>query len=301
MKRGMMWVGALVVGMLVLLGSVVAFGVVAADRKASRQIAVSIPPIARYDDAIHLARGSHLYASRGCAECHGADGAGGECIKDPSGLRVVAPNLTPGEQSAVGTYSAVDWVRSIRHGVAPSGRPLLIMPSEDYARLGDEDMASLVSFLQTLPPRSGPVRDIEMPLIMRVLYGFDVIEDAAQKINHTLAAPVPPPRVADATYGAYVAQTCVGCHGPGFSGGQVPSGAPSWPPAANLTPGEGSVMGCYATVADFRSMLRTGMRPNGTEIHPAMPFASLRQLDDLEVEALYAFLQTLAPRPHGQR
>jgi mono/diheme cytochrome c family protein len=301
MKRGMMWAGALFVGVLVVLGGVLIFGVLAADRKASRHVALNIPPVALYDDAAHLERGSHLYASRRCAECHGAEGAGGECIKDPSGLRVVAPNLTRGGQSAVRTYAAEDWVRTIRHGVAPDGRPLLIMPSEDYARLGDEDMASLVSFLQRLPSRNGPARAIDMPLIMRALYGLDVIEDAAQKINHTLPPPVPPPRAPDVTYGAYVAQTCVGCHGPGFSGGHVPSGAPSWPPAANLTPGEGSVMGCYTNLVDFRSMLRTGMRPNGTEIHPAMPFASLKQLDDLEVEALHAFLQTLTPRAHGQR
>nr|WP_229256454.1 c-type cytochrome [Duganella lactea] len=100
-------------------------------------------------------------------------------------------------------------------------------------------------------------------------------------------------------HGAYVANACIGCHGAQLSGGKIASGAPDWPPAANLTPGEGSVMARYPTAAAFRDMLRTGLRPDGSRVSPAMPFASLREMNDVDIEALYAYLKTLKPRAAG--
>ncbi|WP_229256438.1 hypothetical protein [Duganella lactea] len=43
-----------------------------------------------------------------------------------------------------------DWVRTLRHGVKPDGRPVQFMPSEDYNRLSDADTASLILYLQQL-------------------------------------------------------------------------------------------------------------------------------------------------------
>lgn len=56
-------------------------------------------------------------------------------------------------------------MRSIRHGLAPSGRPLRLMPSEDYNRLTDDDLAAVVAWVRQLPPASGNLRPtIELPL-----------------------------------------------------------------------------------------------------------------------------------------
>jgi mono/diheme cytochrome c family protein len=98
-----------------------------------------------------------------------------------------------------------------------------------------------------------------------------------------------------------VANTCIGCHGPGLGGGKVPGGPPQWPAAANLTPGKGSVMPNYPTVAPFRAMLRTGLRPDGSAVNRAMPFESLREMNDTDVDALYLFLKTVPPRDAGTR
>jgi cytochrome c553 len=93
---------------------------------------------------------------------------------------------------------------------------------------------------------------------------------------------------------------CIGCHGEHFSGGRVPGGPPDWPPAANLTPGEGSVMGRYPGVTQFAAMLRTGKRPDGSGV-AVMPFESLSKLTDEDVQAVYEFLKTLPARPAGGR
>ena len=71
-------------------------------------------------------------------ECHGADGAGHVVVDDKeSGFFVRAPNITAGGASPTRGYTDTDWVRTIRHGVKPSGEPLLVMPSEDYTRMTD--------------------------------------------------------------------------------------------------------------------------------------------------------------------
>jgi cytochrome c5 len=102
-------------------------------------------------------------------------------------------------------------------------------------------------------------------------------------------------------HGAYVAQLCKGCHGETYSGGPIPGGPPHWPPAANLTPGEGTAMKRYDTLAKFAAMLRTGKRPDGSDVDRAMPFETLRALNETDVEALYAYLGTLPPRTLGRR
>jgi cytochrome c553 len=46
-------------------------------------------------------------------------------------------------------------------------------------------------------------------------------------------------------------------------------------------------------------MLRTGRRPDGKPISPVMPFGSLRQMNDTDMRALYAYLKTMPPRAAG--
>jgi mono/diheme cytochrome c family protein len=94
---------------------------------------------------------------------------------------------------------------------------------------------------------------------------------------------------------------CMGCHGPGLSGGKIPGGPPDWPAAANLTPGNGSAMPRYADAAAFTTMLRTGVRPDGTPISRVMPFGSLKALSDTDAAAVYLFLKSVPAKAAGNR
>jgi mono/diheme cytochrome c family protein len=286
---------------LVGLGATaVGTGSLLADRKMQRNVTVPVRTVALLDDEKVLTHGRYLFESRGCTECHGQDGAGRKFI-DSGGLLARAPNITRGKHSAVLQYSVEDWDRTVRHGVDRAGRPLMIMPSEDYCRLTDEDFSALISYVRTLPPVDGEPRQLVLPPMVKTLYAFGAIEDAAEKIDHAL--PPPQSMVARPTkeYGAYVVNMCVGCHGPGLSGGSIPGGPPDWPAAANLTPGEESAMRHYPSLDRFKAMFRSGKRPDGTAVNAVMPFAMLKVMNDTEVEALYLHLKTLAPRPHGQR
>ena len=113
---------AIALTVLVLLAAATAaLGVHLADRKAHRKVDVQVRPIAWREDAQSLERGRYLFQSRGCTDCHGANGAGHLFVDDGKGLRIKGPNLTSGPGGVVAAYRPDDWVRAIRHGLAPGG------------------------------------------------------------------------------------------------------------------------------------------------------------------------------------
>ena len=300
MRRWVKWTVGGAGGLVALAAAAVLLGVQLAAHKSHRQIKLPIQPVAFPGGAAAVERGKYFFNSRGCMDCHGANGAGREFINDGKGLRLAGPNISPGPGNVVAHYTPEDWVRTLRHGVKPDGRPLFIMPSEDYNRFTDADLGALVAYVKSLPPAAGQAAVLDLSLPVKVLYGFDVILDAAQKIDHTLAPAQAVAEGVTAAHGAYVANMCISCHGPGLSGGKIPGTPPDWAPAANLTPGTGSVMTRYRDAGQFVAMLRSGKRPDGSAVS-VMPFDSLRELSEVDAQALYAYLKTVPARPFGQR
>lgn len=277
-------------GIAVLVGGAAAFGQFASAHKMNRIIALNPAPIAIPSDDAALARGKYLYESRGCTDCHARDGVGRTFIDDGT-LLVRGPNITLG--GPTGSYSAADWVRSIRHGVAPSSKPLLIMPSEDYARMTDADLGAMVAYIRSLPVQAGDGRELRLPLPVRFAYAIGAVRDAAEKIDHSLPPAQPAAEGDVLATGAYAAQMCQGCHAESFTGGKIPGAPPDWPAAANLTPVPGGAMQSYRDSAAFAAMMRSGKRPDGSEIK-VMPFESLAELNDTELAAMYAYFRSLA-------
>ena len=301
MKR-LLKVSAIALGILALAAAAaLAIAVTLGTRKAERTLEIKVVPVPFTSDPAALKLGKYLYETRGCAECHGSDGRGIVFLDTPEGLYVKTPDITKGPGGVVAEYTEGDWVRAIRHGVNPKGHPLFLMPSEDYNRLADADFAALVGYVRSLAPVAGTGATIRMPIIVKALYGVGIIRDAAEKIDHRIAPSQPVAVAVNADYGAYVTNMCMGCHGSTLAGGTIDGAPPDWPPAANLTPGPGSVMPRYDTVQKFISMMRTAKRPDGTEVYKAMPFASLRNMNDTDLEAMYTYLKTLPPRKTGER
>lgn len=288
---------ALAAGVLaaVITGSLGA-AVLVSDSKMQRTVHIPSHPIALKNDADSIARGRYLYQTKGCADCHGNDGGGHLFVDDPeTGMRVSGANISGSSQSRVFRYQADDWDRTIRHGVKPDGTPLIFMPSEDFARLSDPDLEDLVAYVRQLPAVNTQPAQWQLPLPVRVLYALGVVQDSAEKIDHSLP---PQPAIAAAVtaeYGEYLAQSCKGCHGPQLTGGVIPGAPPAWPAAANLTPGEQSALMHYPDEESFRAMFRSGRRPDGNAVSNVMPFAALGQMNDTDSAALFLYLKTLPP------
>ena len=224
-------------------------------------------------------------------DCHGANGAGRTFVDDGA-LTIAGPNITTGPGGVVATYQPVDWVRAIRHGITPLGRALMVMPSEDYNRFTDDDLAALVAHVRALPPQSGQGAVVNLPLPVKALYGFGAIKDAASKIDHSLPPQLPVPEGVTVEHGRYVANMCIGCHGATLAGGKIPGGPPDWPPASKLSPGEGSVMERYPDADALIGMFRSGKRPDGSAVK-VMPFESLREMSEVDLKALHLYLRGL--------
>ncbi|HIV73176.1 MAG TPA: cytochrome c [Candidatus Aquabacterium excrementipullorum] len=271
-----------------------------ADARMARHVRIASHPVTPGQDAASLSRGRYLFESRGCTDCHGTHG-GGKLFIDDGAMKVAGPNITRGPGSVVVGYRPEDWERAIRHGVKPDGKPLMIMPSEDYNRLTDQDLAALVGYLRQLPPVAGQGAVLQLPPPVRALYGLGLIQDAAARIDHSLPPQEPVPEGVTVAHGRYVANMCMGCHGPLLAGGKIPGAPPDWPAAANLTSGDGSGMSPYTSATAFGTMMRTGRRPDGTQVSSVMPFGALKHLSDTDVGALYAYLRTLPPQAKGPR
>jgi mono/diheme cytochrome c family protein len=167
-----------------LAGGVVVAGDELADIRRHRTVELAPYPLVVVDDAASVARGKSLYASRGCADCHGADATGRKFVDDGKGFVLAGPAIGTGPGSVTVKYTPADWERTIRHGVKPDGRPALIMPSENYNGLTDDDVAALVAYLGALPPKRGSPAVLDLPLRVRMAYGFGALDDAATKIDH---------------------------------------------------------------------------------------------------------------------
>jgi mono/diheme cytochrome c family protein len=294
LKGGIIGLGALVV----LAAAALFAGDQLARHKMQRKVEVPVTAVAFRDDAAAVERGRYLFASRGCVDCHGAKGNGALFLDDGKGMRIAGPHIAPGAGSVVAGYGPADWERTIRHGVTPQGRALMVMPSEDYNRLTDDDLASLVAYVRHMAPADGSPAVLDLPLPLRVLYGFGLIQDAAAKIDHTRPPERPVADDVSVAHGAYVATMCLGCHGARLEGGKIPGGPPDWPPAARLAPGAGSVMPRYADAEAFARLFKTGKRPDGSAVQ-VMPFGSLREMNDTDVRALHLYLKSLPPSKPG--
>lgn len=118
---------------------------------------------ARADDA-KVERGKYLVALGGCNDCH----TPGYFLGKPdfehalSGSEVgfeipkvgvfYGPNLTPDEETGIGSWSEDQIVAAIRTGQRPDGRELApVMPWMGLAALTDEDAYAIAAYLKSLP------------------------------------------------------------------------------------------------------------------------------------------------------
>ena len=246
-----------------------------------------------------IAHGGHLARTRGCADCHGADLGGAKVIDDPAMGRWHGPNLTRGRGGVVADYVDADWERAIRHGVAPDGRGLFLMPSIDYAHFTEHDMGDLIAYLKSVPPIDRETVPLKIGPVARVLLTLGKVKLSADEIDHAALKPDVVTPAVTVDYGRYVAISCTGCHGANFSGGKIEIGPPDWPHAANLTPHASGRLAAWSE-ADFIAAMRTGKRPDGTELSEVMPRA-FGGMNDTELRAMWAFFRSVPAVQTGSR
>lgn len=300
MRKVLQWSG-IVLGSLVGLVALTVVGVyVITESRFNQTYDIQVETVAIPTDAASIQYGQHVATIRGCRECHAPNLAGQVLLQDPAVGRLVSSNLTSGKAGIGSTYTDTDFVRAIRHGVGPDGKPLLFMPSHEWYYLSDGDLGAVIAYVKRVPPVDSDLPPIQVGLPLRVLYLLGQVPLVpAEVIDHDAPRPVAPPAGVTPEYGKYLAVTCTGCHGEGLSGGPIPGVPPDWPPALNLTPGS-ELIGW--SEADFINTLRTGVTPSGSQLrNEYMPWKVLGQMTDDELKALWLYLQSVPPREQGNR
>jgi cytochrome c553 len=294
MKRWLKWFGyaaAGIAGVLVLSAAGV-YGF--SEARLRKQYTLASPALTIPTDSAALARGQHLVHSiAGCVDCHGENLAGSTIIESAALGNVYAMNLTRGK-GGVGVLSDADYVRAIRHGVAPNGHPLKIMPSSDYMNLSDADLAAIIAYVKSVPPVDKELPPSTVGPLGRALFVAGKLPFLhAERVDHARTHPASVEVTPTASYGEYLAAVgCKGCHGPALAGGKIIDGPPDWPPAANLTPAGPTK---NYSEEDFRRVLREGKRPSGIAVNDVMPVRLTKRLSDDEIHAIYLYLRTLPP------
>ena len=136
-----------------------------------------------------VARCEYLVRIGGCNHCH----TPGNFLGEPDRSRFrggsdvgfdvpgegifVAPNLTPDNETGLGSWSRDEIVTAIQTGVRPDGRILApIMPWRAFAGLTKSDAGAIANYLKSLRPvgykAQGPFGPGENPPVLRMMVVF---------------------------------------------------------------------------------------------------------------------------------
>lgn len=133
--------------------------------------------------------------------------------------------------------------------------------------------------------------------IMLSMLAMGIMSSAAMAegtgLNQISLPDVSPANSELANRGAYIARAadCAACHGENYAGGSPIATPMGDIYSTNITPSKRYGIGNY-TKADLKNVLHKGRAPNRF-LYPAMPYPSYSGMTDKDIDALFAYLQTV--------
>jgi mono/diheme cytochrome c family protein len=296
MKKVLKWIGIVLgslIGLLLIAGVVLYL-----MGNARLNKTYDFPPsnLEIPTDAESIAYDEHRVESL-CAGCHGDDLGGRKNWFDGGPLGTIdSANLTSGAGGIGDVYTAEDYVRAVRHGIDPEGKPIFMIAVVSTAHLSDEDLASIIAYLQSVPPVDNEVGGAEFTPMAKILFAAGMLgEMPVEEVSHDVHVSAPERR-ASVDYGSYLVDIndCRVCHGQTMNGGPFPD--PTIKKISpNLTPG-GEL--AFWTEEQFINTIRTGKTPSGHELDPNfMAWNYYRGFYDYELQAIWMYLQSLPKLP----
>jgi len=223
-----------------------------------------------------LAEGEYLMNAAGCISCHTMDEegaeplAGGRALLSPYGT-FYSPNITPDEETGIGTWSDDDFVSALWEGLSPQGKHYFpAFPFTAYTGLSRDDALAIKAYLFSIEPVSQENREHDLPFYMsrRLAAGFWKMRnfDAGRFVRDS-------DQSGDWNRGAYLVRHlghCGECHTPrGRMGALLAdeemAGNPKFTEDSsvpNITPHKENGIGRWS-LADLEYFLEIGMLPDG--------------------------------------
>lgn len=269
-----------------------------------------------------IARGKYLFeAVADCDGCHSErdfsrfggpivpSGRGkGFRFPDAMGLpgSVVASNITPDPETGIGAWTDGEKIRAIREGVSRDGRALFpMMGYPRFRRMSDEDVESLVAFLNTLKPVRNSLTKTKLAFPVSVL-----VNSEPRPVGSVPA----PDRSNPVRYGEYMATLagCVECHTPMvngrpdmarlLAGGETFQFSPTLiAVSANISPDGETGIGAWSeqrfldTFYRYRAYAEKEPPKVGPERFTVMPWLGLTRMKEDDLKAIFAYLRTFQP------
>ena len=260
-----------------------------------------------------LERGRYVTnAVSGCLLCHsevdwnaftvkpGTEGAG-RSFADEGIPFLRTPNITPDPETGAGRWTDDMLARAIREGIGYDGRTLFpVMPYSQYRYMSDEDLASVIVYVRSLPPvrHAQPPSEIPFP-----------VNRFINAVPQPVLEPVHAPDRSDPVkYGEYLVRigVCRDCHNPAdeqgravpnmeFGGGFTLISPLGTVASANITSDASGIP--YYTEDLFIEVMRTGM-VRSRKIHDYMPWKMYGQQTDEDLKAMFAYVKTIPPVQH---
>lgn len=268
------------------------------------------PGIHASKDTAVIAKGKHLvYSIAHCNACHNKENTeslletgedipltGGFVFDLPVG-KIYSRNITPDKETGIGKYTDGEIARMLRYGVRPDGTAAFdFMP---FHNLSDEDLTAIISYLRAQKPVRNEVPANKLNLLGNVVNAFMVKPVGP---SEEILPSVKPDSTA--SYGRYLVTNvanCSGCHttrdisgsftGSLLAGGKLEENGITFLPP-NLTPHPESRI--YGWTQDmFINRFRMGRAIKNSP----MPWNNFKHMSDLELKAIYKYLQTVQPMP----
>jgi cytochrome c553 len=297
-RRWLKWIGGLLAGLLALISTALLVLALVGFGKLNARFNNPVENIQVARTPAQIARGEKL--ANACASCHSPGNqpplSGTNFVEKfafpPMGT-LYAPNLTP--SGDISDWTDGELIRAIREGVHKNGRALLVMPSDQYRHLSDEDVQALVAFLRSQPATGGPTPNNSFNVLGAIFTNLADFRTAQQPVGHVTA---PPPGTPE--YGRYLVDVigCRSCHGAELQG-RVETGQPGPPAGPNLT----QIIPQW-TEEEFMTFFNTGMLPGGAKVpvitlpsgytEPRMNWPMVRAVTtDDDLKAMYVYLHSL--------
>ena len=295
MKTTLKWTGIVIgslVGLIFILAASLFF---IGSSRLNKTYNIPADNIVIPTDAASIEKGKHLTETL-CTHCHTIDLSGKLWFSFPPAGKVDSANLTSGEGGIGKEFTTdEDYVRAIRHGVDPDGKPIFMPSVAAFQGMSDEDLGALIAYLKTVPPVDHKTNGQQFTSLAKILIGAGVIKLPAAIVSHTPSVAAPEKAVS-AAYSQYLVTIsgCYDCHTQNLSGGPYPQPGISLI-VPNIT--TGGEVGSW-TEDQFIATIRTGVNPAG---HPLdaelMPWPQIRLSSDDELKAIWMYLQTVPELP----
>ncbi len=257
-------------------------------------------------------RGRRVFHGTGGCSCHtnypgegeaAPELAGGRPLETPFGV-YYSTNITPDDETGLGSWSDADFIRAMREGLSPTGAHYFpVFPYTSFTGLRDRDLVDLKAYLDSLPAieRASPPPDAWIPFRWRwTIAGWKWMNFESQRIERD------PDRSESWNRGRYLvlaAAHCGECHTPRtWTGGLDRSlwlagsrDGPEGELAPNITPDRKTGIGDWSRV-DLVWYLETGLKPEGDDTQGLMAEViehGYSKLPRQDLEAIAAYLETV--------